>query len=279
MKSNDLESNGHAVSVQPPSRALIELDPRPPSWPAGLPGSLKSCLESLLGFFYPEVCQVCHEQRATKAQGYVCPECAKRARWIMPPQCAVCGLPAPGGVPDGYTCAWCSEERPAFLRARAAVFFADMVQEIVHRYKYRREVWFGAFLGDLLSRAAKPSVSGGGWDFIVPVPLHRNRLRERQFNQAEVLAGYLARATGVPLNARLLKRVEDTRSQTKLSRQEREANVRKAFALCAHTKLGGERIVVVDDVFTTGATTNACAQALQQGGAGDVLVWTLARAE
>jgi ComF family protein len=148
---------------------------------------------------------------------------------------------------------------------------------VIHRYKYHRALWFEPFLADLLVRQAKPELGPESWDLIVPVPLHPIREREREFNQAERLARRLAEATQVPMNARLLKRVESTRTQTALARTERAANVHRAFAARAGTALDGERIVLVDDVFTTGATTNACAKVLQAIGAGAVCVWTVAR--
>jgi ComF family protein len=114
-------------------------------------------------------------------------------------------------------------------------------------------------------------------DLLVPVPLYPAKKREREFNQAERLADRLGAATQIPVNQRLLRRVLPTRTQTHLNREERLANVRKAFAMRKGQRLNGERIVVVDDVFTTGATTGACARVLRAAGAGQVCVWTVAR--
>jgi ComF family protein len=164
-----------------------------------------------------------------------------------------------------------------FRQARAAVMATGLARELIHRYKYQRALWLEPLLAALLVPLAAPALGQEKWDWIVPVPLHPVRQREREFNQAERLALPLSAATGIPLNARLLKRVEITRTQTMLSRTERAANVRNAFAVRRSARLGGERIVLVDDVLTTGATTNACARALRQAGAGDICVWTLAR--
>ena len=101
--------------------------------------------------------------------------------------------------------------------------------------------------------------------------------REREFNQAEILARHLSVATNIPLNTKLLRRVTATMTQTRLTKQQRSENMRGAFAVRAGVKLNGERVVLVDDVFTTGATTSACAQALRAAGAGEVCVWTVAR--
>jgi ComF family protein len=149
--------------------------------------------------------------------------------------------------------------------------------DVVHRYKYGRALWLEKFLGEYLVNAASSELGKQKWDFIVPVPLHSVKQREREFNQADRLARYLGRATGIPVNAKLLKRVTPTESQTRLSREERAENVRKAFALRDPVDLQGARIVIVDDILTTGATTSACAGVMKKAGASTVQVWTLAR--
>jgi ComF family protein len=161
--------------------------------------------------------------------------------------------------------------------ARSAVNARDSVLEVIHRYKYQRALWFEPFLAELLIQAAGSFLAGQSGMLIVPVPLHPTKEREREFNQAGRLANRLAAATGVPVDKRLLRRVVPTRTQTQLSRQERLANVRNAFAMRRGRRLNGERVVLVDDVLTTGATTSACARVLMEAGAGEVCVWTVAR--
>lgn len=231
-----------------------------------------------LAIVYPEVCQICRAERATVAGGYVCATCWRQVRFIRPPFCERCGLPFEGELTTTFECTNCREMELHFSSARSAVAAGGMVLEIIHRYKYQRALWFEPFLADLLIREAAPVLRGAAWDWIVPVPLHPAKQREREFNQAERLARHLAAATNIPVHARLLKRIEPTLTQTRLTRPERAANVRRAFALQkAGLDLPGARIVVLDDVFTTGATTSACARALKQAGAAEVCVWTVAR--
>jgi len=238
---------------------------------------LKCWLDAGLGFFYPEVCQYCGEERATAAEGFIGAQCWQNIKFITPPFCERCGLPFEGAVTTPFECGNCREMGLQFSRARSAVAARGMVLEIIHRYKYQRALWFEPFLADLLVRVAAPSLRQERWDLIVPVPLHRVKKSEREFNQAERLARHLSVAAQVPMDRRLLRRVSPTRTQTRLSRAERTANVRQAFALDRGRSLKGRRVVLLDDVLTTGATTSACARVLRAGGAEEVCVWTLAR--
>lgn len=234
-------------------------------------------VESALGFIYPNVCQICGEERAGAADAFVCAHCRQRVRFIQPPFCERCGLPFEGDITTAFECANCHEMELHFRWARSAVVARDAVLEVIHRYKYQRALWFEPFLAGLLTRQAGAELSRGRWDWIVPVPLHPLKKREREFNQAERLAARVSAATGIPANTRLLKRVVATRTQTLLSRRERAQNVGRAFAMQHRGRLNGERILVLDDVLTTGATTSACAKVLLAAGAGEVCVWTVAR--
>ncbi len=224
------------------------------------------CCQAGLALLYPEVCQLCGEQRATPGEGFVCVKCWGRVRFIKPPFCERCGVPVAGEITTAFECANCRDLELHFHSARSAVTARGVVLEAIHRYKYSRALWFEPFLIDLFLRAALPALREEKWDLIVPVPLHRLKEREREFNQAERLAAPLARALALPLNPRLLCRVQPTRTQTLLTKARRDDR-----------RLQGARVILVDDVFTTGATTSACARVLRAAGAGEVCVWTVAR--
>jgi len=243
----------------------------------GVVESVTSWVNAGLAFFYPEVCQLCNEVRATAREGFVCSACRAHVCYIERPFCERCGFPYPGAISNEFECGNCRGMDLHFRAARSAVAAQDKVLEVIHKYKYHRAIWFEPFLVELLVKRAAPELRAADWDYIVPVPLHPVKLREREFNQAERLATPLSAATGIPVNKRLLRRILPTRTQTKLSREERAANVRKAFTLQKAGSLEGRRIVLVDDVFTTGATTNACARVLCEAGACEVCVWTVAR--
>src|SRR5262249_55712084 len=154
----------------------------------------------------------------------------------------------------------------------SAAFAEGMLLELICRYKYNRQLWLEPFLAGILIAQAMPELIKERWDLIVPVPLYSLKQSEREFNQAERLARRLSNETLIPLQPKLLRRTQPTRTQTRLTRKERIENVRNAFALQPGARLNGERIVLIDDVFTTGATTSACAKTLLDSNASEVCV-------
>ena len=238
---------------------------------------LKDILNAGLALVYPEVCQLCGQARANAEQSFLCAGCRGSVRFIDRPFCERCGCPFEGAITNSFECSNCRGQELSFARARSAVVARDKLLEVIHRYKYQRALWFEPFLAELLIDRARPELMPADFSAIVPVPLHPTKQREREFNQAERLAIRLSRATGIPVNTQLVRRVIPTRTQTMLSREERQANVRNAFVPRSGAELNGERLILVDDVFTTGATTNACARVLKAIGAREVTVWTVAR--
>lgn len=239
--------------------------------------SLANYFEAGLAWLYPRFCQLCEAERANPDEGFVCAKCWTGVRFIRPPFCERCGLPYEGDITTPFECSNCRDVKLYFSTARSAVAAKGVTLEVIHRFKYQRALWFEPFLVDLLCRAALPVLREAEWDFIVPVPLHATKQREREFNQAERIARGLARALNLPVRTDLVKRAVPTRTQTLLTKSQRAENVRRAFVPASREKLSGARIILVDDVLTTGATTNACARVLRRLGAAEVCVWTVAR--
>lgn len=244
--------------------------------------ALRGWWDETLALVFPAVCGLCGRNRAGAREGYVCGECAGgvgHVRPVVAPYCARCGLPFDGEIVGEFQCGNCRDQDLAFEWARASVVATPFVLDVVHKYKYGRALWFEPFLASLLVGEATKVIDGAGWDGLVPVPLHPLREREREFNQAERLARHLGKATGLPVLRRVVRRISRTQVQASLDRRERARNVAGAFGVVDPGAVQGGRFVVVDDVFTTGATTNAVARALRESGAESVAVWTLARGD
>jgi len=203
--------------------------------------------------------------------------CLATAKWIEPPCCERCAKPFVGAVEGAFTCGYCKDLNLHFTRGVAACVARGVVLESIHRFKYNRQMHFGRHLADWIVAAGREHMDWRGVDAVVPVPLHPRKKREREFNQAEYLAEAVGRAFAKPVWNRHLRRVRDTKTQTRLNREERMANLRDAFEARDAGALAGKRVVLVDDVFTTGATLDACAKVLGVAGTAEVWVLTVAR--
>ena len=209
--------------------------------------------------------------------GALCAECWSGLRFITPPLCIVCGFPFAQDEGEVVLCAECMASPPAFTRARAALVYDAASRPLILDLKHRdRHEGVAAFAGWLrLAGGAELAQA----DAVLPVPLHRWRLLRRRFNQSALLARALARDCHLDFLPQVLVRTRATPSQGGLSGRQRRLNMRGAFAVPEpqRARIEGRRLVLVDDVYTTGATVGACARALLRGGAESVVVLTLAR--
>ena len=216
------------------------------------------------------------------ADGALCPTCFSLLTFIGAPHCDQCGLPlpiAPSGPPieDRLICAGCAADAPKFQQSRAALAYGGLARDIVLMLKHADRSDLARPLAGLLARAGAPLLDRA--DLMAPVPLHRGRLFSRRYNQAGLLAQALSRSTGVPIAVDLLRRTRATPSQGHLSAAHRRRNVRGAFSLNPRTaaRVADARILLIDDVMTTGATLDACASVLLRGGATAVDALVVAR--
>jgi ComF family protein len=234
---------------------------------------VRTAADGLLAVLLAPACAACARPLDRPTRGPVCVRCWQAIVRISPPVCDACGDPLPSwrtisGQID--LCPRCRRRDTQVVRGRAFGEYEGSLRAVVHALKYGRRRSLAKPLAGLLAAHGAEILRGA--DAVVPVPLHRSRKRARGFNQAAELARHLPVRT-----AHLLRRVRATPSQTDLPADERHANVRGAFALCGGARLDGRVMVLIDDVSTTGATLDACARVLRDGGAREVRALTVAR--
>ncbi|HEY1096314.1 MAG TPA: ComF family protein [Alphaproteobacteria bacterium] len=197
--------------------------------------------------------------------------------FIQNPQCACCGLPFATQEETGTLCGPCISDPPPFKIARSALYYDDASSPLILKFKHADRTLLAPLLAQWLQHCAPVDIRDA--DYIIPVPLHRWRLLKRRYNQAAELARSLSIKTSIPWLPHTLQRKRATESQGHKSATERHDNVRNAFRIpdTAKAKLKGKKIVIVDDVYTTGATLKACCKTLHKAGAKEIIVLTLSR--
>lgn len=237
--------------------------------------SLRAGLHGLIGIVYPPTCIAC--QAAAGAAQALCPACWRGIGFIERPYCERLGTPFPVDLGAGLLSPAAIADPPVFARARAVCRFDGTARELVHRLKYGDRVELSLTLGRMMAQAGRELAAEA--DLILPVPLHRTRLWRRRFNQAAALARTVSRETGLPLVTTALARIRRTRQQVGLTRAQRADNLQGAFQVSAAARglVEGRRVLLIDDVLTTGATVNAASRALLRAGASAVDVLTFAR--
>jgi len=228
---------------------------------------LRSWLRTARDVWFPPVCAHCHGLVDTPGRRFLCAHCARRVERVGGVHCTTCGYPFCGDVDASRVCPHCFALEPWFREGRTAVLLRGPARTLVLEIKYHRALHLFDEVALLAGEAA------GFLDFLrgatlVPVPLHSRKERERGFNQSRLLARTFARAAGGGTRvAEPLRRVADTATQTRLDRRARQDNLKNAFALASRRPINPtDRLVLVDDVFTTGATLNACAAVLRRAG-------------
>ncbi|NTE88180.1 ComF family protein [Agrobacterium rubi] len=237
---------------------------------------LRAIWRAVADVVYPPSCVGCG--RKTTSGGALCVECWAGVQFIERPYCEVLGIPFARDHGSGILSAEAIAEPPPFARLRAATVHDGPARKLVHQLKYLDRTDLAHLMASWMLRASDGTVAA--CDCIVPVPLHRRRFLARRFNQSAELARHLSVLSSKPFLASTLVRIKPTSRQVGLSARARKQNVRGAFAIAPgrEADIIGKRVVLVDDVYTTGATVAAAARRLKKAGASDVTVLTFAMA-
>lgn len=234
-------------------------------------------ISSLLNLILPKRCLTCNSPLKKDIGNPICLDCWKNVKFSSGPLCPICGRPFRSEAslsksPD-HICGFCRKMRPYFERHVYIGLYEGILSDAIRLFKYKNRVSLAYPLSYLLCKKIMdiPKI-----DIIVPIPLHINRLRSREFNQSLLLSDLISQHLNRPVMQGVMAKIKDTRPQADLDRDERRRNNKNAFSVTDRRLIKGKRILLVDDVFTTGSTVNECAKILKRSGAYSVCAVTLA---
>lgn len=228
--------------------------------------------------FFPSFCELCSSLLESSEERIICRSCWDKMIPFLQSSCLCCGRFFEGSA-EPHLCQDCLEKRPPFTIHRSYGRYKGPLKDAILLYKYRHfQVLGGEFARLIFRRLGKKENIWWKADVIIPVPLHPKRKKKRGFNQAQVIAAGLARFKGMKLEEGVLVKVKNVLPQTFLETEEREKNVSGAFSVVNKEKIKGKTVILVDDVYTTGATVRECSMVLKKAGAREVRALTLAQA-
>ena len=239
---------------------------------------IRQLINGFADIIYPKTCLACKNKLKSKAADiFVCTGCLNSIKRNLPPFCSSCGRHLEKRNFSKNICPACQKTGLHFDRAYSPCVYTGVIKELIHEFKYKNKDYLGAALSRPMVEFAKEyDIPMDFLDFIIPMPLHKTKLREREFNQAEILSGYIAGEFKKPLLSDILVRHRNTKTQTDLETGERFANVKGSFTVTKDSGIKGKNLLLVDDVLTTGATSSEAALSLKNAGANVVFVLTLA---
>lgn len=233
-------------------------------------------ITKIVDLLYPYRCLKCG--KVLDSAGYLCDHCVDEINFITPPYCAKCGTPLHvDNASNLKYCATCSGKTKKFYRlARSAVVYDNSDKNLIIAFKFFDKTENANLLAAMLKVAGK-DIFDAGADLIIPVPLHKSRLLKRRYNQSAILSDKLSKMVNIPVDCFALVRHRKTRPQVEFSGKERINNVKNAFSVKYPDRIINRRIILIDDVMTTGSTLKECAMALRHAGAKSVDLLTVAR--
>ena len=235
-------------------------------------------IQGILGLIYPPHCQMCGEGLDIFNRRVLCEICYNNIRLNTPPFCKKCGRPRPYES-AGSVCETCATKSYYFDASYSVCIYEGVIRECIHGFKYNAKFALEGLFKNLLIGFAEKYIDISRFDYIVPVPLHTAKYRERTFNQSAVLADHLSKRFKMPLLKNNLIRRRPGMPQVTLSKNKRLEDIRGSFKIKNGFLLKNKSVLLIDDVFTTGATVNECSKVLKGAGASSIEVLTLARSE
>ena len=238
---------------------------------------LKQILTGLCDLVYPPHCLICQCYLSNHPNdGHLCPKCLGTIQYNKPPFCPVCTR-SMGLSPKHRKCRNCRKTTPGFDFAWAACPYLHPIKPLIIHFKYHQRTYLRKPLARIILKFTETYyLDLGQFDYLLPIPLHLARFRERGYNQSELLAQIISAKTKIPLNPKVLSRIRNTAHQTLLSEKERWTNIQGAFRITQPLQVSGKNILLIDDLLTTGATASEAARTLKAGGADKVGLLTLA---
>ena len=241
---------------------------------------MRNLISGLCDIIYPKTCHLCKNKlQAASIGGLVCATCWSKIKLNLPPFCASCGRHLDSQAIEKNTCPSCSRYKANFYfdRAFSPCQYTGTIKKLIHEFKYSGKDYLSKPLGKLMHTFIRDyQLPIQHLDYLIPIPLHKSRQREREFNQAEILSQEIAREFDKKVLTNALIRVKPTKTQTELTFQERCQNVKKSFSVTRPELVKDTNLLLIDDVLTTGATSSEAAKCLKSAGAQKVLLLTLA---
>ncbi|TAM40657.1 ComF family protein [bacterium] len=239
---------------------------------------LRRLAKGLKELIYPNCCAACGEKMPSgKPRKFICPSCGDKLEMNLPPFCVSCGRHLEGTKAEKNICPVCLKVKFNFDRAFSPCKYSGAIKKLIRDFKYTGDDYLGESLGDIMNDFIKEyNLPLADMDYIIPIPLHKSRLREREFNQAEILSDHIAREFNKMVLPRVLMRPKATKTQAELGPEERLLNVKNGFRVIRPELVKEKDLLLVDDVLTTGATANQAAESLKGSGARRIILLTLA---
>lgn len=232
--------------------------------------------DSVSSVVFPDVCYFCGSIHDSK-ESVICGECRDSIRLVAKPFCSVCGVPIPIlGNSTSNVCGSCLSHPPVYDKARYGVYYEQRPRESITKFKFNASLFNVRPISELLIESFNRHYANDNLDAILPIPVHKRRLISRGFNQVVALAKKLSDATGIPLDRTTLIKIRNTVPQVGLPRSKRIMNLRNVFRVSRPEKIANRRILIIDDVSTTGTTVSEAARTVKKAGAAYVAILVLA---